>query len=103
MAQLELKRSPQTDLDYIRYQLEELQSSLDQRLACTAGRAVLENSEAIRESLAQAFAALSENDAGSGALDRLHQATKHLDDVSHVGQFQTLLGDDVRINSTTSA
>ena len=96
LAQLELKRSqPQTDLDYIRYQLEELQSlGLDQRdwPALLEERDVLENSEAIRESLAQAFAALSENDAASGALDRLHQATKHLDDVSHVGaKFQTLL------------
>ena len=96
LAQLELKRSqPQTDLDYIRYQLEELQSlGLDQRdwPALLEERDVLENSEAIRESLAQAFAALSENDAASGALDRLHQATKHLDDVSNVGaKFQTLL------------
>ena len=96
LAQLELKRSqPQTDLDYIRYQLEELQSlGLDQRdwPALLEERDVLENSEAIRASLAQAFAALSENDAASGALDRLHQATKHLDDVSHVGaKFQTLL------------
>ncbi|HBE12135.1 MAG TPA: hypothetical protein DCY76_06850, partial [Flavobacteriales bacterium] len=96
LAQLELKRSqPQTDLDYIRYQLEELQSlGLDQRdwPALLEERDVLENSEAIRESLAQAFAALSENDAASGALDRLHQATKHLDDVSHVGaKFQTLV------------
>ena len=96
LAQLELKRSqPQTDLDYIRYQLEELQSlGLDQRdwPALLEERDVLENSEAIRKSLAQAFAALSENDAASGALDRLHQATKHLDDVSHVGaNFQTLL------------
>ena len=96
LAQLELKRSqPQTDLDYIRYQLEELRSlGLDQRdwPALLEERDVLENSEAIRESLAQAFAALSENDDASGALDRLHQATKHLDDVSHVGaKFQTLL------------
>ena len=79
LAQLELKRSqPQTDLDYIRYQLEELQSlGLDQRdwPALLEERDVLENSKAIRESLAQAFAALSENDADSGALDRLHQAT----------------------------
>ena len=96
LARLEMKRSqPQTDLDYIRYQLEELRSlSLDQRdwPALLEERDVLENSESIRESLAQAFAALSENDAASGALDRLHQATKHLDDVSHVGpKFQTLL------------
>ena len=96
LARLEMKRSqPQTDLDYIRYQLEELRSlSLDQRdwPALLEERDVLENSEAIRESLAQAFAALSENDAASGAMDRLHQATKHLDDVSHVGpKFQTLL------------
>ena len=63
LAQLELKRSqPQTDLDYIRYQLEELRSlGLDQRdwPALLEERDVLENSEAIRESLAQAFAALS--------------------------------------------
>lgn len=96
LAQLELKRSqPQTDLDYIRYQLKELQSlGLDQHdwPALLEERDVLENSKAIRESLAQAFAALSENDADSGALDRLHQATKHLDDISHVGaKFQTLL------------
>ena len=96
LARLEMKRSqPQTDLDYIRYQLEELRSlSLDQRdwPALLEERDILENSEAIRESLAQAFAALSENDAASGALDRLHQATKHLNDVSHVGpKFQTLL------------
>ena len=66
LAQLELKRSqPQTDLDYIRYQLEELQSlGLDQRdwPALLEERDVRENSEAIRASLAQAFAAL--NDLG---------------------------------------
>lgn len=96
LAQLELKRSqPQTDLDYIKYQLEELQSlNLDQQdwPALLEERGVLENSESIRESLGQAFAALGENDAASGALDRLHQATKHLDDLGHVGtKFQVLM------------
>ena len=96
LAQLELKRSqPQTDLDYIKYQLEELQSlNLDQQdwAALLEERDVLENSGAIRESLAQAFAALSENDAASGALDRLNQATKHLGDLGHVGTtFQVLM------------
>jgi DNA repair protein RecN (Recombination protein N) len=96
LAQLELKRSqPQSDLDYIRYQLEELRSLDLERQdwpALLEERDVLENSESIRESLGQAFAALRENDAASGALDRLHQATKHLDDIGHVGsKFQTLL------------
>lgn len=96
LAQLELKRSqPQTDLDYIKYQLEELQSlNLDQQdwPALLEERGLLENSESIRESLGQAFAALSENDAASGALDRLHQACKHLDDLGHVGtKFQVLM------------
>jgi len=96
LAQLELKRSqPQTDLDYIKYQLEELQSlKLDQQdwTALLEERGILENSESIRDSLGQAFAALSENDAASGALDRLHQASKNLDDLGHVGsKFQILM------------
>lgn len=86
LAELELKRSqPQTDLDYIHYQLHELTSL---RLAdqdwsgLMEEREMLEHGEAIREALAAAFDSLSDNDAGNGALDRLQHAAKQLDQLS---------------------
>jgi DNA repair protein RecN (Recombination protein N) len=86
LAELELKRSqPQTDLDYIHYQLHELTSL---RLAdqdwsgLMEEREMLEHGEAIREGLAAAFDSLSDNDAGNGALDRLQHAAKQLDQLS---------------------
>jgi DNA repair protein RecN (Recombination protein N) len=86
LAELELKRSqPQTDLDYIHYQLNELTSL---RLAdqdwsgLMEEREMLEHGEAIREALAAAFDSLSDNDAGNGALDRLQHAAKQLDQLS---------------------
>lgn len=86
LAELELKRSqPQTDLDYIHYQLNELTAL---RLAdqdwsgLMEEREMLEHGEAIREGLAAAFDSLSDNDAGNGALDRLQHAAKQLDQLS---------------------
>ncbi len=83
LAELELKRSqPQTDLDYIQYQLDELnQLNLEDQdwNALMEERDVLENGEAIREALTQALAALSDNDEGTGAVDRVQVAGKQLD------------------------
>lgn len=86
LAELELKRSqPQTDLDYIQYQLNELTSlnlgSQDWN-GLMEEREMLEHGEAIREGLAVAFDALSDNDAGNGALDQLQHAAKQLDQLT---------------------
>ena len=96
LAELELKRSqPQTDLDYIHYQLEELRSlELEKRdwPRLLEERDVLENSEEIREALTLAYAALCENETSTSAVDGVHQAVKHLDRVGHVGpKFQSFL------------
>tara|TARA_B100000963_G_scaffold162309_1_gene141125 strand:+ start:514 stop:2181 length:1668 start_codon:yes stop_codon:yes gene_type:complete len=100
LAELELKRSqPQTDLDYIRYQLEELQAlELENRdwKALLQERDVLENSEAISVTLASAFAALNENDEATGALDRLLQARKQLDNIGHIDPKLQSLSDRVK-------
>lgn len=89
LAELELKRSqPQTDLDYIQYQLDELnQLNLEGQdwNALMEERDVLENGEAIRESLALALSALSDNDEGTGAVDRMQMAGKQLDQLEAIG------------------
>ncbi len=89
LAELELKRSqPQTDLDYIQYQLDELnQLNLEDQdwNALMEERDVLENGEAIREALTQALAALSDNDEGTGAVDRVQVAGKQLDTLGGIG------------------
>lgn len=89
LAELELKRSqPQTDLDYIQYQLDELyQLDLEGRdwPALMEERELLENGEAIRESLSLALAALADNDDGNGAVNRLQFAGKQLDALASIG------------------
>ena len=89
LAELELKRSqPQTDLDYIQYQLDELnQLNLEDQdwNALMEERDVLENGEAIREALTLALAALSDNDEGTGAVDRVQVAGKQLDTLGGIG------------------
>lgn len=89
LAELELKRSqPQTDLDYIQYQLDELnQLNLEDQdwNALMEERDFLENGEAIREALTQALAALSDNDEGTGAVDRVQVAGKQLDALGGIG------------------
>lgn len=89
LAELELKRSqPQTDLDYIQYQLDELnQLNLEDQdwNALMEERDFLENGEAIREALTQALAALSDNDEGTGAVDRVQVAGKQLDTLGGIG------------------
>lgn len=89
LAELELKRSqPQTDLDYIQYQLDELnQLDLEGRdwPALMEEREMLENGEAIRESLSLALAALADNDDGNGAVNRLQFAGKQLDALASIG------------------
>lgn len=86
LAELELKRSqPQTDLDYIQYQLNELNSlhlGNQDWDGLMEEREMLEHGEAIREGLAAAFEALSDNDAASGALDRVTFAAKQLDQLT---------------------
>lgn len=89
LAELELKRSqPQTDLDYIQYQLDELnQLNLEDQdwNALMEERDVLENGESIREALTLALAALSDNDEGTGAVDRVQVAGKQLDTLGGIG------------------
>lgn len=89
LAELELKRSqPQTDLDYIQYQLDELkQLGLEGQdwPALMEERELLENGEAIRESLSFALASLADNDDGNGAVNRLQFAGKQLDALASIG------------------
>lgn len=86
LAELELKRSqPQTDLDYLHYQLNELTSlnlAGQDWIGLMEEREVLEHGEAIREGLAAAYDSLSDNDTGNGALDQLLHAAKQLGQLS---------------------
>lgn len=103
LAKLELERSkPQTDLDYIHYQLRELES-LELRSkdwdALLTEKELLENSTDIRTTLHEAWSALAEGASDSSPLERLQWSLKSLSKVTSMSRLYESL--QARLQSVT--
>jgi len=103
LASLELERSkPQTDLDYIRYQLREIES-LELHAkdwdALLNEKEVLENSSDIRAALDEAWSALADSSSDSNPLERLQWSLKSLSKVASMTRLYEPL--QARLHSVT--
>lgn len=100
LSQLELRRSqPQADLDYLHYQLQELQGlELNSRdwNALLQEKAILENSSEIRSCLGGAAQALTESASDQSPLDRIQWSLKAVGRAASMAEtyqtFQERLG-----------
>ena len=88
------KAKPQTDLDYIRYQLQELEDLQIEKhdwVALENERNTLENSAELRHDLQAAWSALTDESQGDSAIDRVQEARKRVDaTIQRTAQYSSL-------------
>ncbi|MGA0434298.1 MAG: DNA repair protein RecN [Flavobacteriales bacterium] len=107
LSELELQKSkPQTDLDYIQYQLKELHSlDLDKKdwNALSEEQEILENSTEIKDSLYSAWASINESEKEASVIDRLKYAQRALEKISTIspsygGLFERIQAVHIELN-----
>lgn len=107
LSELELQKSkPQTDLDYIQYQLKELGAlELDKKDwdALSEEQEILENSTEIKDSLYSAWASISESEKEASVIDRLKFAQRALEKISNIspnygGLFERIQAVHIELN-----
>tara|TARA_B100001093_G_C26854447_1_gene1026738 strand:- start:933 stop:2597 length:1665 start_codon:yes stop_codon:yes gene_type:complete len=88
------KAKPQTDLDYIRYQLQELEDLQIEKhdwVALENERNTLEHSAELRHDLQAAWSALTDESQGDSAIDRVQEARKRVDaTIQRTAQYSSL-------------